>query len=241
MKIDADEQGKGKEMASATEMNAEGDAASGPGTAAETRTTGHVQVDGPAEQPGNTTIDQSGDKQEKAVDETEVGPAAATTIAKVVEGVVEPPAAGDTGNTGARGDAAESAEVSAIPKDSDTIPAQDPATASKAVTMDIEPVPITSPDQDPVSAPVPPVGTHSTQDIVIPEATTTAAGPALALDQPWDRFQILLEIAEELSRFKVGVEDKVKVAGSACDHVGLPSLASLLIASSVYCWGRYRC
>jgi hypothetical protein len=238
MKIDADEQGKGKEMASATEMNAEGDAASGPGTAAETRTTGHVQVDGPAEQPGNTTIDQSGDKQEKAVDETEVGPAAATTIAKVVEGVVEPSAAGDTGNTGARGDAAESAEVSAIPKDSDTIPAQDPATASKVVTMDIEPAPI--PSSNPIPESVPPITTASAQDPV-DASTATAGESALALDQPWDRFQILLEIAEELSRFKVGVEDKVKVAGSACDHVGLPSLASLLIASSVYCWGRYRC
>ena len=48
-------------------------------------------------------------------------------------------------------------------------------------------------------------------------STTDDATPTM--DQPWDRFQILLEIAEELSRFKVGVEDKVKVAGSACDHV----------------------
>lgn len=237
MKIDASEHAKGKETASTTKMNVEGDAGTGsrPGTEAETRTTGDVQVDGPAEQPGNTTIDQSGDKQEKAVDETEVGPAAATTIAKVVEGVVEPPAAGDTENTGARGDAAESAEASAIPKEFNTIPTQDPATVSKAVTMDIEPAPITSPDQDAVSAPVPPVGTHSAEDIV-PEATTTAAGPALALDQPWDRFQILLEIAEELSRFKVGVEDKVKVAGSACDHVSrVFPLSALFPVSLLVC------
>jgi hypothetical protein len=229
MKIDADEQGK--EIPTSTEMNAEGDAGSGPGTAAETRTTGDVEV----EQPGNATIDQSGDKLEKAVDEAESG---SGIIAKVVEGVVEPPAAGDTKNTGAGGDAAESAEVSAIPKDSDTIPAQDPATASKAVTMDIEPAPI--PSSNPIPESVPPITTASAQDPV-DASTATAGESALALDQPWDRFQILLEIAEELSRFKVGVEDKVKVAGSACDHVGLPSLASLLIASSVYCWGRYRC
>lgn len=244
MKIDADEHAKGKEMASITEMNVDADGGSGsgpgPGTAAETRTTGDTDEGGPAEQPESTTIDQSGDKQERTVVVEEVGPAttaaptsaAAAATAMAVEDMVEPPAAGDTGNTGAGSDTAESGIASAIPKDSDTTPAQDPATVSKAVTMDVEPAPITSPDQDPFLAPVPPVGTHSAEDIV-PEATTTAAGPALALDQPWDRFQILLEIAEELSRFKVGVEDKVKVAGSARDHVSRISLFRLSF--------RFRC
>lgn len=231
MKIHASEHAKGKEMASITEMNVEGDAGSGPGlgpgpgTAAETRDTGDtVEVGRPAEQPENTTVGQSGDKQEEGVDETESG---SGVIAKAVEDVVvvESPAAENTGTTGAGGDAAESAEASAIPKDSTTIPAQDTAPASKAVTMDIDPVPITSPDQDPVSAPVPPMATTSAQGpLHVSKSIATAGESALALDQPWDRFQILLEIAEELSRFKVGVEDKVKVAGSACDHVSRVSL-----------------
>jgi hypothetical protein len=226
MKIHAGEQGK--ETPTSTEMNVDADAGSGLGTATETRTTGDVQVDGPTEQPEITTVEQSGDKQEKATDETESGSAPTTTAAaaaaQAVEDVVESPAVENTGTTGAGGDTTESSAASAIPKDSDTITALDPATVSKAVTMDIDPVPTTSPDQDPVSAPVPPVGTHSAQDPVsnstaTATATATAGETALALDQPWDRFQILLEIAEELSRFKVGVEDKVKVAGSACDHV----------------------
>jgi hypothetical protein len=33
------------------------------------------------------------------------------------------------------------------------------------------------------------------------------------------RFQLLLEIAEELTRYKIGVEDKVRVSGQACDTV----------------------
>lgn len=206
-----------------------GDAVMGPetGTAAG-GVVGDVEEGGPAEQAVNTTVDQAGDKQEKGVDEAESGPAAgvpATAAAKAVkpvEDVVEPPAAGDTGNTGAGGDAAEPGGASANPKDSDAVTALDPDPTSKAVTMDIDPVPTTSPEQNLVSAPVPPVGTHSAQDPVSTStatATATAGEPALMLDQPWDRFQILLEIAEELSRFKVGVEDKVKVAGSACDHV----------------------
>lgn len=249
MKIDADEHAKGKEMASITEMNVDADGGSGsgpgPGTAAETRTTGDTDEGGPAEQPESTTIDQSGDKQERTVVVEEVGPAttaaptsaAAAATAMAVEDMVEPPAAGDTGNTGAGGDTAESGIASAIPKDSDTIPAQDPATVSKAVTMDVEPAPITSPDQDPFLAPVPPVGTHSTQDPGnVSKSTATAGESALALDQPWDRFQILLEIAEELSRFKVGVEDKVKVAGSACDHVSrVFPLSALFPVSLLVC------
>lgn len=50
-------------------------------------------------------------------------------------------------------------------------------------------------------------------------ATSPTAEPLDTL--PRERFQLLLEIAEELSRFKVGVEDKIKVAGNACDHVVL--------------------
>jgi hypothetical protein len=58
-------------------------------------------------------------------------------------------------------------------------------------------------------------------------AVPTATTPGPVQTQSWDRFQILLEIAEELSRFKVGVEDKVKVAGNACDHVSpFPSSTS---------------
>lgn len=37
---------------------------------------------------------------------------------------------------------------------------------------------------------------------------------------PLDRFQLLLEIAEELTRYRIGVEDKVRVTGQACDTVG---------------------
>jgi hypothetical protein len=36
---------------------------------------------------------------------------------------------------------------------------------------------------------------------------------------PLARFQLLLEIAEELTRYKIGVEDKVRVSGQACDTV----------------------
>lgn len=39
--------------------------------------------------------------------------------------------------------------------------------------------------------------------------------------RPLARFQLLLEIAEELTRYKIGVEDKVRVSGQACDTVGL--------------------
>jgi hypothetical protein len=38
--------------------------------------------------------------------------------------------------------------------------------------------------------------------------------------RPLDRFQLLLEVAEELTRYKIGVEDKVRVSGQACDTVG---------------------
>lgn len=37
--------------------------------------------------------------------------------------------------------------------------------------------------------------------------------------RPLERFQLLLEIAEELTRYKIGVEDKVRVSGQACDTV----------------------
>jgi hypothetical protein len=45
--------------------------------------------------------------------------------------------------------------------------------------------------------------------------------PASAASRPLARFQLLLEIAEELTRYKIGVEDKVRVSGQACDNVGL--------------------
>lgn len=34
------------------------------------------------------------------------------------------------------------------------------------------------------------------------------------------RFQMLQEIAEEAARFKLGGDDKIRVAGGACDGVG---------------------
>jgi hypothetical protein len=37
--------------------------------------------------------------------------------------------------------------------------------------------------------------------------------------RPLGRFRSLLEIAEELTRYKIGVEDKVRVSGQACDTV----------------------
>ncbi|KAJ9115136.1 hypothetical protein QFC22_005466 [Naganishia vaughanmartiniae] len=42
----------------------------------------------------------------------------------------------------------------------------------------------------------------------------------LPYPKPLDRFQLLLEVAEELTRYKIGVEDKVRVSGQACDTVG---------------------
>jgi hypothetical protein len=238
MKIDQeapDQAQKAQEEPRKADPDVNGDAVMGT----ETRTAAGGVVgdvdEQPAEQAVETPIDPPGDKQEKAVDEAESGSAPTTTAAaaaKAVEDVVEPPAAGDTGVTGIGLDTAEPGSSSIAAKNVDTVTALDPATASKAVTMDIEPVPTTSPDQDAVSAPVPPITTASAQDPV-DASTATAGESALALDQPWDRFQILLEIAEELSRFKVGVEDKVKVAGSACDHVSRVTLFRLSF--------RFRC
>lgn len=45
--------------------------------------------------------------------------------------------------------------------------------------------------------------------------------------RPLNRFQSLLEIAEELTRYKIGVEDKVRVSGQACDTVS-PASGSML-------------
>ncbi|KAJ9104601.1 hypothetical protein QFC21_002099 [Naganishia friedmannii] len=53
--------------------------------------------------------------------------------------------------------------------------------------------------------------------------------------RPLDRFQLLLEIAEELTRYKIGVEDKVRVSGQACDTMIAQQahLRALLANSSV--------
>lgn len=58
------------------------------------------------------------------------------------------------------------------------------------------------------------------------QVAITAAGQAATLQpsesspsRPLNRFQSLLEIAEELTRYKIGVEDKVRVSGQACDTV----------------------
>ena len=38
---------------------------------------------------------------------------------------------------------------------------------------------------------------------------------------PEQRFQLLQEIAEEAARYKLGGDDKIRVAGGACDGVSL--------------------
>jgi hypothetical protein len=43
--------------------------------------------------------------------------------------------------------------------------------------------------------------------------------PETSPSRPLGRFRSLLEIAEELTRYKIGVEDKVRVSGQACDTV----------------------
>lgn len=39
--------------------------------------------------------------------------------------------------------------------------------------------------------------------------------------KPEQRFQLLQEIAEEAARYKLGGDDKIRVAGGACDGVSL--------------------
>ena len=41
--------------------------------------------------------------------------------------------------------------------------------------------------------------------------------------EPAERFQLLQEIAEEAARYKLGGDDKIRVAGGACDGVRLSS------------------
>ncbi|KAJ9098529.1 hypothetical protein QFC19_006297 [Naganishia cerealis] len=57
----------------------------------------------------------------------------------------------------------------------------------------------------------------------------------LLCPNPLGRFQLLLEIAEELTRYKIGVEDKVRVSGQACDTLVAHQahLQALLTNSSV--------
>lgn len=43
---------------------------------------------------------------------------------------------------------------------------------------------------------------------------------------PEKRFQLLQEIAEEAARYKLGGDDKIRVAGGACDGVSLGCLGS---------------
>ena len=41
---------------------------------------------------------------------------------------------------------------------------------------------------------------------------------------PEKRFQLLQEIAEEAARYKLGGDDKIRVAGGACDGVSVDPL-----------------
>lgn len=105
-------------------------------------------------------------------------------------------------------------ETGAVPPNNEITTSTNDAPESTQISVPLNPEPTLNPETAPAASapttvPVPPPN----PTVADPEAIT------IVPDQPWDRFQILLEIAEELSRFKVGVEDKVKVAGSACDHV----------------------
>ena len=46
--------------------------------------------------------------------------------------------------------------------------------------------------------------------------------------EPAQRFQLLQEIAEEAARYKLGGDDKIRVAGGACDGVSNISSTSTI-------------
>jgi hypothetical protein len=79
----------------------------------------------------------------------------------------------------------------------------------------------------------PPTTSTTTTSIPAQPASDPSTDPAALSEQPWDRFEILLDIAEGISRFKVGVEDKVKVAGNACDHVSAALAFSVIYLERV--------
>lgn len=70
---------------------------------------------------------------------------------------------------------------------------------------------------------IPANSTGITQQTRAPVMFSEAASQPLDMSpsKPLSRFRSLLEIAEELTRYKIGVEDKVRVSGQACDTVSL--------------------
>jgi len=96
--------------------------------------------------------------------------------------------------------------------------------------------PTTEPSTTATTSVPPPTTTAITTSIPAQPASDFPADPAALTEQPWDRFEILLDIAEGISRFKVGVEDKVKVAGNACDHVSAGLAFSTIDLERVKKW-----
>ncbi len=75
----------------------------------------------------------------------------------------------------------------------------------------------------PIAAPLTPHDTAHSRTATIAHITGRLARLAEAMRDPrlapHERFKLLVEIGDECSRFKLGGEDKIRVAGNACEFV----------------------